>query len=65
MAYSRWPDKRTRDAAWPGEEAPSDELPFSIRQAVVVIQDCLDQERKFPEICMEVVDDLLLLKCTM
>ena len=23
LAYSRWPDKKTRDASWPGEDAPS------------------------------------------
>lgn len=60
IAYSRWPDQKTRDASWPGENAPSDELPQEIREAVIVIQDCLDPERKLPDICMEVVNDLLL-----
>jgi hypothetical protein len=60
IAYSRWPDKKTRDASWPGEDAPSTELPPDIRKAVLTIQDCLDQDRKLPDICMEVVDDLLL-----
>lgn len=60
VAYSRWPDKNTRDASWPGENAPSTELPLEIRKAVGIIQDCLDQDRKLPEICMEIVDDLLL-----
>ena len=23
VAYSRWPDKATRDASWPGENAPA------------------------------------------
>lgn len=59
LAYSRWPDKATRDAAWPGENAPSDKLPNDIRQAILAIKNCADQEKKFPEICMEVVDDLL------
>ncbi len=62
VAYSRWPDKKTRDASWPGENAPSTELPSEIRQAVLTIQDCLDQDRKLPDICMEVVEDLLLKK---
>lgn len=62
LAYSRWPDKKTRDASWPGENAPSAELPADIRAAVLLIKDCLDQERQLPEICMEVVDDLLLAK---
>lgn len=60
LAYSRWPDKKTRDASWPGEDASSEELPDEIRQAVIQIKDCIDQDRKLPEICMEVVDDLLV-----
>jgi hypothetical protein len=59
IAYSRWPDRQTRDASWPGENTPSSELPSEIRNAVLTLKDCLDQERKIPEICMEVVDDLL------
>lgn len=59
LAYSRWPDQKTRDASWPKEDAPSDELPQSVRQAILTIKDCLDPERKLPEICMEVVEDLL------
>jgi len=62
VAYSRWPDKKTRDASWPGEGAPSEELPNEIRQAILMIKDCLDEERKMPDICMEVVEDLLLKK---
>ena len=60
VAYSRWPDQKTRDASWPGENAPSNELPQEIREAVAIIQDCLDLDRKLPDICMEVVNDLLL-----
>ena len=60
LAYSRWPDKKTRDASWPGENAPSTELPPEIRKAVLTIKDCMDEERRLPDICMEVVDDLLL-----
>jgi hypothetical protein len=60
LAYSRWPDKATRDASWPGENAPSDELPLEIRQAINMIKECIDQDRKLPDICMDVVADLLL-----
>jgi len=60
IAYSRWPDKETRDASWPGEDLPSTELLPEIRKAILTLKDCLDPERKFPEICMEVVDDMLL-----
>jgi len=59
LAYSRWPDKATRDAAWPGDRAPSHELPELIRNAIIQIKNCADPQRKLPEMCMEVVDDLL------
>lgn len=62
VAYSRWPDKETRDGSWPGENEPSEELPPEIRQAIFVLKECLDQERAFPEMCMEVVEDLLFTK---
>ncbi|MBS0649227.1 MAG: hypothetical protein JSS10_08400 [Verrucomicrobia bacterium] len=60
VAYSRWPDKATRDASWPGENALSEELPEEIRKAILILKDCIDQERKLPDICMDVVHDLLL-----
>lgn len=56
LAYSRWPNKATRDASWPKDNAPSTELPDEIRQAVLCIKECL--ESQLPEIAMEVVDDL-------
>lgn len=60
LAYSRWPDKATRDASWPGNDAPAAELPDIVKQAIIGIQQCIDQEQKFPEICMEVKEDLLI-----
>jgi len=58
VAYSRWPDKATRDNSWPGKKnAPSEELPADIREAVLTIRDCLDSDRIIPELCMEVVND--------
>lgn len=60
VAYSRWPDKKTRDNSWPGENAPSEEMPLEIRNAVLTIKDCLDPDRKIPDLCMEVISDLLL-----
>lgn len=60
LAYSRWPDKATRDAAWPGEEAPSAVLSDEIKKAILGIKSCIDQERAFPEICMEIKNDLLV-----
>lgn len=60
LAYSRWPDKATRNASWPGDDAPSSELPDHIRQAIIGLKNCRDKERELPEITMDVVDDLLL-----
>ena len=59
VAYSRWPDKATRDASWPGDDAPSAILPDAIRGAILTIQNCTDQAQKLPEIAMEVINDLL------
>ncbi len=60
LAYSRWPDKATRDNSWPGDAEISNELPSEVRQAIVGIRECKDQTRELPEIHMEVVDDLLI-----
>ncbi len=60
LAYSRWPDKKTRDASWPEEGAPSIELPRDIYEAILIIKDSIDQDRKLPDIYMDVIDDLLL-----
>lgn len=59
LAYSRWPDKATRDASWPGENAPPEILPDEIKNAIIKIKDCIDQDKKLPEIRMEIIDDLL------
>ena len=61
VAYSRWPDKKTRDSSWPGEDAPSGEMPQEIQRAVLVLKDCLDADRKVPDLCLEVVEDLFSL----
>lgn len=62
LAYSRWPDKATRDAAWPPSNIPSDSFPDEIREAIIGIKNCMDKEREFPEICMEIKHDLLIPK---
>ena len=59
LAYSRWPDKKTRDLSWPSDDQYNDELPQEIILSINSIKDCLDDESKLPEICMEVVDDLM------
>ncbi len=62
VAYSRWPDKATRDAAWPGDNAPNEELPNDIRETIQKIQ-AIKQENQdlenYDDICLEVVEDLL------
>jgi hypothetical protein len=56
---SRWPDKTTRDAAWPGDKLPSTKHPDEIQKAIKTIQTCIDERKKFPEINLKVIDDLL------
>lgn len=58
VAYSRWPDKAARDASWPSDNTPSNELPDDIKEAILGIKGCLDPERQFPDICMKVIDDV-------
>ena len=63
VAYSRWPDKATRDASWPDEDAPNDELPQDIRDTIQKIQAIRDENQhleKYTDICLDVVEDLLL-----
>ncbi len=59
LAYSRWPDKKTRDAAWPRDNAPANTFPEEIKHAIVAIKASIDATRTLPEIAMEVVEDLL------
>ena len=60
VGYSRWPDKATRDASWPGDDAPSKDMPEDIRQAIIAMKECADNTRQVEEIHLEVVEDLLL-----
>lgn len=57
LAYSRWPDRATRDASWSSDVAMND-LPSFIKEAIAAMKNCADEERKLPEICMEMIDDL-------
>lgn len=61
VAYSRWPDQKTRDASWPGGEGASAvDCPVEIREAIATIKNCLMADRLLPEIQMAVIEDLLL-----
>lgn len=63
IAYSRWPDKATRDASWPQEgEELSETLSPEIRTIIIALKKCIDKDRPFQEIGMEVMDDLLFKK---
>lgn len=63
IAYSRWPDKATRDASWPKEgEGPSQILSPEIQSVILRLKKCIDKDQPFQEICMEIVDDLLFKK---
>lgn len=59
VAYSKWPDKATRDSSWPqGKDAVNPELPADIHQAIFGLKQCLDSERQLPEICMEIKESV-------
>ena len=62
VAYSRWPDKATRDAAWPGDQAPDADFPEEICEAIKTIQAIRKENQDFTQyddICLEVVIDKL------
>lgn len=59
IAYSRWPDKQTRDASWPKEEAVCQTINSEVHAAILCLKGCIDPNRPFEEICMELKDDLL------
>lgn len=55
LAYSCWPDKKTRDASWPGEDAPNEVLPEKIKQAIMKIKTL--SSASFEEIQMTLLED--------
>ena len=59
LAYSMWPDKKTRDASW-GEHADINSLPKEIIEVTEKLKLCIDKNRPYDEICMNVVEDLLM-----
>lgn len=65
VAYSRWPDKETRDASWPGDNVPSDELSNEIREVILKMQAIKEENQdleQYDEICLDVMEDRLLRK---
>lgn len=62
VAYSRWPSKAMRDASWPGDNAPNEELPEEIREVIKKMQKFKEENKEleqYDELCMDVVEDLL------
>ena len=64
VAYSRWPNKATRDASWPGDNAPHEHLPTDICESIKIMQAIKEENKKianyYEEFCLDVVEDLLL-----
>jgi hypothetical protein len=59
IAYSRWPDKATRDAAWPGDNTPNHELSHEIREAIITMQNIKAENQdleQYDEIFLEVIE---------
>lgn len=60
VAYSRWPDKATRDASWPAQgDELADTLNAEIKDVIMLLKKCIDNDRPYQEIWMEIVEDFL------
>jgi hypothetical protein len=63
LAYSRWPDKATRDASWPGDNDPNNTLPEDIYESIQIMQAIKKEnsilDNAYEEFCLNVVEDLL------
>lgn len=57
LAYSKWPNKKTRDASWQSEGVEVT-LPQNIQDEIHLMKGCLDlKKEEFPEICMDVIEE--------
>ncbi len=60
VAYSRWPDKATRDASWPGDGIVNQDLPGAVVDAIETMQrfkhENVDLEQ-YDDITMHLVTD--------
>ena len=54
IAYSRWPDKHTRDKHW-GEHAQFQGMD-SLQADIETLRNALDKNKPFDEIAMEIID---------
>jgi hypothetical protein len=55
LAYSRWPNRESRDDAWPVDSAPNSTLPEAIRSAIIKMKACAQDKNTWPPIEMEIV----------
>lgn len=55
IAYSRWPNRKKRDAVWFSQEG----LPAEIILIIQRLKKCLDPQKHSEEIQMEIVEDSL------
>ncbi len=59
VAYSLWPDRATRDAAWPKDGSSTNvSFPVEIKQAIANLKECSDPLRLLPEITMKTVQSI-------
>lgn len=56
IAYSRWPNRETRDASW-GDNATKP-LNAEVQHAIETLKSCIDFNKSYEEIPMEVVTNL-------
>ena len=64
IAYSRWPDKDIRDKVWSNDSA-IDQFPPDIKEAIKQMYEFKqinEKLGKFEELCLDIVDDLLVLE---
>ena len=62
VAYSRWPDKATRDASWSDNAVFNEALPQNIRDIIgkmYAIKEENSALKEYDEIPLEIIDDLL------
>lgn len=59
IAYSKWPSKEMRDLSWPQNNQPiHPDYPREIQEAIAGLKECLDQDKRLPEIQMEVLEEI-------
>lgn len=59
VAYSKWPDQTTRDKSWPQCASQIDpSFPKEVIDAIAWIKHSQEGSEKFPEICMELHEEI-------